>query len=168
MRSVPELTVGFAHNELKLKILAVESKSQPVFSPRRNGDRSCDFKASDGQQECFFETKDASSETMSKRRLKGVTHFTPMDEREIGYWIIKCCRNAEKKGADLICRVPVWDSWEEEEREFYSTWIRKVFEVKSQPSKHEVIISKPNGLSGQFKGVYIIKVFGYLRIGFDR
>ena len=161
--------VGFAHKKLKLQILAVESKSQPVFSVRRIGDKSCDFKASDGSREYFFETKDASSETMSQSQDGDSIDYTPMGKEEIGPWIIKRCREADEKGADyLICRVPVWGrGWEEEEQEFYDKWVRKVFKVKTQPAKHEVIISKPEGLSDQFKGVYIIKAFGYLRLGFS-
>jgi len=161
--------VGFAHKELKLQIVAVESKSQQVLSPRRTGDKSCDFKASDGSREYFFETKDASSETMSQSQDGDFIDYTPMGEEEIGPWIIKRCRDAEEKGADyLICRVPLWvRGWEEEEQEFYDKWIRKVFKVKAQPAKHEVIISNPEGLSDQFSGVYIIKAFGYLRITFE-
>ncbi len=159
--------VGFAHKELKLHIQAVEAINQPVLSPRRIGDKSCDFRASDGHEESYFETKDSSAETMSEHRIKGIIHFDPMNERKIGDWIINRCRNAEKKGADyLICRVPVWDNWEEEEREFYGKWIREVFEVKSQPDKNEVVISRPSG-TGQLKGIYIIKAFGYLRITFE-
>ncbi len=160
---------GFAHKELKLRVLAVESRSQQVLSPRKAGDKSCDFKASDGSREYFFETKDASAETMSQSRYDGAIHYTPMGEEEIGPWIVKRCREADEKGADyLICRVPVWVSgWEEEEQEFYDKWIRKVFKVKAQPAKHKVVIAKPEGLSGQFKGVYIVKAFGYLRLGFD-
>jgi len=162
-------SVGFSHKELKLQVLAVESKSWAVLSPRRIGDKSCDFKASDGGRGYFFETKDASAETMSQARYGGAIHYTPMGEEEIGPWIIKRCRDAEEKGADyLICRVPVWvQGWEEEEQEFYDKWIRKVFKIKEQPSKHEVIISKPEELSSQFKGVYIIKSFGYLKLGFQ-
>jgi len=91
-----------------------------------------------------------------------------MEEDEIGRWIVKRCRDADAKGADyLVCRVPVWVSgWEEQEQEFYNKWIRKVFSVNAQSGKHEVVIDKPAGLSGQFKGVYIIKAFGYLRITF--
>ncbi len=161
----------FVHNVLKLNILEVDSRTNDILSPYRKIERSCDIKACDATDTYYFESKDASSEIMTVYQKNGGEYFTPTDDNKIERWIANKSKEADEKGANyLICRVPVWvyDVYQQE-KEFYDKWAERIFKnsftIKSKTSKNETIISPRIQLSSDFKGIYVIKEFGYLKFG---
>lgn len=157
---------GFVHDELKLKILEVESGGSRIFSPyRKKEGKSCDIKATNSIKDYFFEVKDASSEITTSYVRDGITHFTPMDEDAVRSWVINKCKEADEKGASyLICRVPVWKSNPDKtiEEFFYEDWIQDILEIKERLTKHDLIVSLPCQLSEHFEGIYILKPYGHI------
>ncbi len=158
--SIMELhAIYFVDKTLKLRILEVESKNNTILSPNRKGDKSCDIKALNCNKNCYFESKDASSEITTSYVRGEMVHFTPMFEEQIKKWIQYKTEKADDKGANyLICRVPVWRS----EEEFYNQWADRIINIKKKISRNNFIVEIPFKVSPTFKGIYIIKPDRYL------
>lgn len=167
--------IYFVHKTLRLHLLEVESNSNKILSPYRNGDKSCDIKARDSKQDYYFESKDSSSEIISEHGNDDEVYFTRMDDDKIEKWILRQTLAADRKGANyLICRVDVWNVTPSESESLVS-WIDSIFKdhfiIVNKDNLHQIVVSPKHQLSPHFKGIYVLsqtfnkidRVSGYLK-----
>ena len=163
----------FLNKMLGEKVLEIESRSNKIRSPFTNNEKYCDLKTSVGEEEFYYEVKDASSEITSSCIENGETFFDRMDDKKVERWIKDQTKEADKCGANyLICRVPVWLNDATNVEDFYLSWVNRIFktlfQVKQRVSTRELVV-KPNfNISFHMKGIYLVKAFGHIKVVFQQ
>ena len=159
--------IWFISYSLKLKIIAIESKTSSIVSPYVLGNRSCDILVKE-KSNLYFELKDLSKQILSRRINENVPliDLTPSTPTEKNRWIKRMIREAAKKGANfLICHMPVWNS--EGVPGFGSKWLRRIFKNSKRIAKKEYLVKTKLVIPIFFQGVYLIKGRRYLLLKFE-
>ena len=158
------MAMRFVADVLSLSIAEVESPTHKIISPTSDGQKSCDIRATNGENDYYFDAKDFSAEILSLEPLRSQPNahtFEPADPRRLRRWIEQKAKETAKKGANFcIGRIPSMGL--PDAPVFTSSWVHELFGPHKRTGLRECRVETRKAFPTFFNGVYLIHESDYL------